>query len=317
MFLSFGKKRTVTKRKKTTGKTMYCIKRTRAGRRVVKVLTVKRGTRVVRIYASTRRVLAKSVKCYSRKSQATAMLKKLKTAKKKTTKRRRASRFGAASSVKKAGRSYGYTVCEDPNPVDGNKKYKVCKYYKINFDGQTYYVVYVSDTYGSGKRAFMLPEGARRFHVANGSGKTKDREQRAKAVALAKNYTMLKHAAPDLVLTKCIDDGSTSPTGMPYAGSTGRMFEGLTSQGKTFASRLAVNDSNSKSIGNIAQGMNGYLGKIHNNPSNVADKRFYLTNPSYRDFKMEDSNFRARNTVGDWKTVNFGRRINYGFSNFF
>ena len=78
--LSFGKKRKVTRSRKSTKvvkpKIAYTIKRTKSGTRVVQVLIIKKGSKTRKVYKSTRRAISKSAKVYRTKTMAKTALKK-------------------------------------------------------------------------------------------------------------------------------------------------------------------------------------------------------------------------------------------------
>lgn len=212
---SFGKKRKITRRRKSSSKKiMYAIKRTRAGKRVVKVDTVQKGSKIVKVYASSKRPVAKSVKLFPRKSDAKSSLKKMRSSfgakkgpvKRKVVRRRKTSMsFGA---IKKASIRYGYVPCLDiDNTTYGEPKYKPYKFYKIKWNEQEYCVIVKKDKYAGTNVLLKVPEEAKRFMVKTSGTKAdvkkSDFEAKEKARALSKQYTMLKSIGIDLSPVEC------------------------------------------------------------------------------------------------------------------
>jgi hypothetical protein len=248
MLSSFGKKKSST----TKAKVMYCIKRTKAGRRVVKVEIVKRKGRDVKIYSSSRRVLGSTVKCFPRKTSAQAELTKLK----------KGVSFGSASTLKKRAESkvsktpYGYLSCAVEDTMNpGMLKQKVFKYEQVRKDFVTYRVVVISEKYTGVKKVMVAREGMKVFPVSRtkgsakgGSIKVQEALARAKAAKYGRENALLRYAGvPDLVECSFEDIGqiasaSGASAGLVRAANAANSFEkSLEHSGSRIA---GVNDPN-------------------------------------------------------------------------
>lgn len=197
MVQSFGKKRKSRKSRKVAVKksTMYCIKRTKVGKRVVKVEVTKKGKKVVRKYASTKRALGKNVKCFRTKTQAKASLKQLK------------SGFGAKKSLKKLVRPYGYVACLDNDQTSSHKKFKVYKYYPVKYNYETYKIIVHKDKYTGEVKACHAPAEAKLYKVktsgTESERKASERLAKAKANKKAREYETLGYVGIELQLVEC------------------------------------------------------------------------------------------------------------------
>lgn len=174
MLSSFGKK-------KSSSGVMYCIKRTKVGKRVVKVETVTRRGKKVKVYASTRKSVPSSVKCFTRKTQAQAFLN---SSKMSSFGRSRKSQNVASKKVKT---KYGYTACNDVNGESFNgKKYKVYKFRVVKHNMETFRIVTIR-TNGS-TEYFKLPDEQelKGFLVRTSGTESQIKESDRKARGLAK-----------------------------------------------------------------------------------------------------------------------------------
>lgn len=283
MLSNFGKK------KLSTQKIMYCIKRTKVGKRVVKVETVTRKGRQVKIYSSSRRVVGSSVKCFPRKTQAQAELKKMKEGK--------MSSFGARKNVAtKSISPYGYTACIDPNHElnYNSKKFKVFKYNSVTHNRQKYRVVIIKDKYTKENKYFLLPEDHKGYNVKT-KGSVKEREEsnkiaKERATRLAKDMEVLSYTPESANLIECDwKNEADSP--------------------KAYGAPSVLRNN-----------INPFINSM-NNPKYLKYQR-----PTHHATQIEDAlrrNFSSPASIGGFNpsfqkffTPSFGR-INYGFSKYF
>lgn len=341
MFLGFGKKKRTT-RKRTTGtvskKEMYCIKRTKAGNRIAKVVNVKKGNKVVKVYASTKRAVGKTVKCYPNKSSARAAMRS-------STK---GSSFGAKRAHPgKITTSYGFTVCIDVEPDMGysgiqGHKHKVYKYYPIRVEGETYNIVAHKMSSGEYK-IFRLPEEAKRFKVkSKGSASEIDKSKKLakeKASRLAKQYQLLGHIGVNLVPCDPNMANAISSTGSPISkylkfadlsgngvssqlasyNSLNKMYESAVNSRNGIyngtSSMLKVYEPYSKSIG-----PDGRINVEYTHNGNRETARYNPYTGSARGVggvPLRQSQYKSATSFGRRRRSNGFGRINYGFSKFF
>lgn len=344
MVQSFGKKRKSRKSRKVAVKksTMYCIKRTKAGKRVVKVEVTQKGKKVVKKYASTKRALGKNVKCFRTKTQAKASLKQLKSGfgSKKTG-------FGAK---KKIVRPYGFVACNDHENVDGFKKFRVYKFYPIKYNYETYKIVVHKDKYTGEIKAFQVPQEAKLYRVKTSGSeaqrKASEKVAKARAQKKARDYETLGAVGVDLNLVECDSNqlaGIASSPGAPPAVKNVNAFQkSLQQAGRQLSlkdtkavfansSQLsrALNNNNMSSLVNTGKASiipythniskelmggsprritgSGRVGAITGSGRQVYHKPGSVINAS--DNQPYDG-------AGFGRSL-FGRRVNYGFSKYF
>lgn len=308
--LSFGKKRRTVRRrksKKVTKKVMYAIKRTRSGRRVVKVVTVMRAGRPALVYASSRRRVASSVKCYRLKSQAKAALKKMtkktttksrKTSRRKKTTRRRVIRrsgFGARrGTVGGSSRiRYGFVPCLSDNDSMMGPKYKATKFYSIKWEYETYNLIVKKEPFSDERKIYVVPDTAKKFLVKRGASKAEEKRARDKAAALAKEYTMLKQLHIDLTPVECsLKDANNAVLAAQKAGDTSlagilRRAMPRASVGQLDTMRNSASSQINILGGSItAQSLMDDSSKRVRPPSNLANLgRYYGIGPTSMDYR--------------------------------
>ena len=346
MVQSFGKKRKSRKSRKVAVKksTMYCIKRTKVGKRVVKVEVVQKGKKVVRKYASTKRALGKNVKCFRTKTQAKASLRSLKSS--------FGSRSGSKSIKKKTIRPYGFVACNDHENVDdGFKKFRVYKFYPIKFNYESYKIVVHKDKYTGEVKAFHVPYEAKTYRVkTSGSDlerKASEKLAKARANKKARDYETLGAVGVGLDLIECDSKQLATVSSAPGAppglkGLSNFQQSIINSRGQISlkdAKRFMEYSSSSQLEKTIAKNnMNSLLntngvriasntGNMYNmftkgSPHFTRDGRLRAITDSNREVTVSSSSTRNLSNNqpyhgGGFGRSLFGRRVNYGFSKYF
>lgn len=347
MVQSFGRKRKSRKSKKVTVKksTMYCIKRTKAGKRVVKVEVVQKGKKVVRKYASTKRALGKNVKCFRTKTQAKASLKQLK------------SSFGSGSKSikKKTIRSYGYVACNDHENFDnGFKKFRVYKFYPIKYNYENYKIVIHKDKYSGEVKAFHVPQEAKTYRVKTSGSeserKASEKLAKARANKKARDYETLGAVGVELDLIECnpeqtaaVASAPGAPPGMKATNSFEQSLRGAGSHLPSLKNIRGIYATASQPLrarmnneaNNLLNGKVRLIGNTNKISEHLLGGRFPTHSNSGSIFALTGSNRPVRwnpnredgnslrNMNGTPYTGNgfgrslFGRRVNYGFSKYF
>ena len=327
MVQSFGKKRKSRKSRKVAVKksTMYCIKRTKAGKRVVKVEVTQKGKKVVKKYASTKRAIGKNVKCFRTKTQAKASLKQLK------------SGFGARKSMKKTVRPYGFVACN--NQEEGGKPFKVYKFYPIKYNYETYKIVVHKDRYTGETKAFHVPQEAKLYRVKTSGSesqrKASERLARAKAAKKAAEYETLGAVGVDLRLVECnpseVEDMAKT-AGAPAAVKTAAKNPFQESMRQ--ASRSTLSGAEAGELFKNASQVSTALQRSNMDSLHKIRGQRMISTRSIGDYLMggrigratgsgripvSDGKFRTEtgSTQPNFGRSLFGRRVNYGFSKYF
>ena len=321
MLSSFGKK-------KSTPKEMYCIKRTKAGKRVVKVVTVTRRGREVKIYASSRRAVASSVHCWTRKSQAQAELKRMKAGK--------TSSFGSKKTASKVF-PYGYTACISTDSDEyGQKKYRVYKYYPVSHDYMKYRIVLSKDKYSEEKKFFLLEEAHKGFNVkVTGTAaerRVSDIQAKEKAKELAKKYELLSYVPGGANLVPCdwksastLAESPGAPPAVrkaaknPFQESLTHSTRAAGLQGMTFPPNSQLEEVSARNTGPAFDGRFSPVvntNRLSNQMMEAAHGGdFVFHGPRLKDTTASNRPI-LRNPISGSQRMRFGR-FNYGFSRYF
>lgn len=347
MISGFGKKRKITTKKSNepSNKVMYAVKRTKSGKRVVQVIELKRGRKIVKVYRSTKRAIPKSAEVYHKKSDAKKHLKE--------NSKKLKSGFGASKKTPKYSIPYGYVACVDHSDSynkQPGKHYKVYKYYPIKLENEyeTRKVIIDKQKYTNDIKIYIVPEGAKTYKVRNNGTvadrKKSDENAKAKAKRQAQRYRLGYLAGFDLTPVEC-DEREISDISNTNAGSI--LFKGLRNSNYYVNpdNGLATQLTNAETLmaqrrflgagaNTMQRGIPKFKG-FFDKPSKpiyvrgkdrgearVLGKTKYDKDVSMSLDKGTLRYFRGPNDYSDIDRprddeFNFGRKLNYGFSRFF
>lgn len=346
--LQFGKKRKTVRTKsvnKVKSIPKYCIKKTKAGRRVVKVESKKKGRKMVIVYSSTGRPIGKTTKCYKTKAMATRAMKM--ETKKKTSKMGEVS-FGAkrktrkrTSVKKKLVRPYGFVACVDPNPPYNRNgytpktSYKVYKFFSVKWQGMTYNIVLDKSNYGQ-TEYFLIPDQLKKFKVTTSKGdatrRASEKKQKALAAYEARKYELLSYTPAESTLIKC-REGDIQAIAQGASKVNDSFFKGLKKLKQLTTQEASNLYKRSSQINRASQNYNTSLYNLKNMRPIISGKdlnKYFLgDNLPGRGPRIittgnngEKQQFNPRtNSVRSFRGMtqlnSFGGRINYGFSKYF
>ena len=327
---SFGKKRLV-KKNSVSSKVMYAVKRTKSGRRVVHVIEVKKGRKIVKVYKSTNRDIPKSAVVHKTKTLASKHLKATsKTALKK-------SGFGSAPGRLSAGRKsiktvlpYGYAACRDHEKEaemgDGLPRFRVYKFHPIKLGYEKKRVIIHKEKFGETK-VYILGEDSKGYMVKTKGTKSQEVASasvaRHKAKLQAQKLRIGKFSGMDLGLQLCTP------------GIVGELAE--SNSGSTVGSKLAALVHNgARQVRDVSR-INDIRNILDQSGRGLNTGRLMLpggggmfplrrTDYDPRSVKMVTTDATGNRINAATQsafpglqipTNKFGRRLNYGFSRFF
>ncbi len=144
----------VGRKRKTSSKKLYAVKRSPTGRKSIVQVVSQPGKG--RVYASTGRKLAKGTKSFTTKTAARSHLKSL---------QKKSSSFGKRrSSTRKAKKGEGFIACVNPELEleKPSSYYKVYKTYTYRQDGETIRLFHTGSNGDWGDRQYwQIPEGSK------------------------------------------------------------------------------------------------------------------------------------------------------------